>query len=216
MAGFQTILEIHQKVTVNNRRIIGQQVTRSGQIAVSQYLTSVPWVFTVEPHNYLYYPQVRQLIQTIDNLDRQTPQVINFSSANLSWFTSYQGDFPSTVGACTLASVPPSNSQVLTIGNLPTGSSTALLFKAGDFIQVGGFTYKITADVPLGSSLTVSVPINRPVIGTPSTGTLTAVGSGVSFNVIAEQCPIYTLNPMTDGAFVEWSGPFVFREYITA
>ena len=54
--GFQTILDIHQSFSVNNRRVVGQQVSRSGQITVAQYLTSVPWVFTVRPHEYLYYP----------------------------------------------------------------------------------------------------------------------------------------------------------------
>jgi len=41
------------------------------------------------------------------------------------------------------------------------------------------------------------------------------LGNACSFYVVAEQCPTYSLTPMTNGAFVEWSGPFVFREYIT-
>ena len=73
MAGFQNIVDIQQKMTVNNRRMIGQQVSRSGQVTVAQYLTSVPWVFTIIPHNFLYYPQTRDIIQAIDNLDRQLP-----------------------------------------------------------------------------------------------------------------------------------------------
>ena len=74
--------------------------------------------------------------------------------------------------------------------------------------------YKVTEDVLRGSGSTVSVNINRPVIGTPSTGTLTAVGSNVYFYLVAETCPTYTLNPMTSGAFVQWDSPFVFREFI--
>ena len=217
---YQTIFDIQQSMTVNNRRMIGQQVTRAGYVTVAQYLTAVPWVFTVVPHNYLYYPQVRDVIQAIDNADRQTPENIVFSSANLSWFTAYQGDL--TLGqaaALTLASVPAANSQTITIGNLPSVSSTAKVFKAGDFIQFGNtsgtkYVYKVTADVLRGSGSTVSVNINRPVIGTPSTGTLTNVGSNVYFYLVAETCPTYTLNPMTNGAFVQWDSPFVFREFI--
>jgi hypothetical protein len=196
MAGFQDIVEIQQSMTVNNRRTVGQQVSRSGQLRVAQYLTSVPWVFTITPHNFLYYPQVRNIIQAIDNLDRQIPQTITFASSNLSWFTAMQGTATSAV----LASTPPANTQTLSL----TSNGT---FKAGDFIQVGGYTYKVTAD----SSGSV-VSIHRPLIGTPSVGATVTMGNSVTFNVVAEQCPTYTLIPMTNGAFVKWDSAFIFRE----
>jgi hypothetical protein len=198
MAGFQDIVEIQQQITVNNRRTVGQQVSRSGQLRVAQYLTSVPWVFTVTPHNFLYYPQARAIIQAIDNLDRQVPQTITFASDNLKWFTAMQGTATSAV----LASTPPANTQTLAL----TSNGT---YKAGDFIQVGGYTYKVTAD---SSGSTVS--IHRPLIGTPSVGATVTMGNNVTFNVVAEQCPTYTLVPMTNGAFVKWDNPFVFRENV--
>lgn len=196
---FQTIFEIQQSMTVNNRRMVGQQVTRSGYITVAQYLTAVPWVFTINPHNYLYYPQVRSIIQAIDNKDRQLPETITFSSQNLSWFLKMQG----TATAATLNGTPSANTQTL---NLTSNGN----FKAGDFIMVGGYTYKITAD-----SAGAVVNIHRPLIGTPSSGTTVYIGTQCTFNVVAEKCPTYTLNPMTDGAFVQWDDAFVFREYIT-
>lgn len=196
---FQTIINIHQSITVNNRRMVGQTYSRSGQITVAQYLTTVPWVFTVAPHNFLYYPQVRDVIQSIDNADRQNPQLINFSASNLSWFTSNRG----TATTATLASTPAANATTLSL----TSNGT---YKAGDFISINGYVYKITAD-SAGSSVT----IHRPVIGSPTSGTALVLGSAVQFNVVAEQCPTYTLTPMTNGAFVNWDAPFVFREYIT-
>lgn len=196
---FQTIFEIQQSMTVNNRRTVGQQVARSGYITVAQYLTSVPWVFTVQPHEYLYYPQVRSVIQAIDNKDRQLPETITFNSANLSWFTKMQG----TATTATLNGTPTPNTQTLAL----TSNGT---FKAGDFIMVGGYTYKITAD-----STGDSVGIHRPLIGTPTSGTTVYIGNACTFTVVAEACPTYTLNPMTDGAYVQWDAPFVFREYIT-
>ena len=75
--------------------------------------------------------------------------------------------------------------------------------------MVGGYTYKITAD-----SAGSVVYINRPLIGTPSSGATVLMGNNVTFNVVAEKCPVYTLNPMTNGAYVQWNEPFVFREYI--
>ena len=196
---FQTIFEIQQSMTVNNRRMVGQQVARSGYITVAQYLTAVPWVFTIQPHEYLYYPQVRSVIQAIDNKDRQLPETITFNSSNLSWFTKMQG----TATAATLNGTPTPNTQTLALTSTGT-------FKAGDFIMINGYTYKITAD-----SAGSSVGINRPLIGTPSSGTTVYMGNACTFTVVAEACPTYTLNPMTDGAYVQWDAPFVFREYIT-
>jgi hypothetical protein len=203
-------------MTVNNRRTVGQQVSRSGQVRVAQYLTSVPWVFTVTPHNYLYYPQVRNVIQAIDNKDRQLPESISFASANLSWFVAYQGDLTTgQVNALTLASSPSANATTISVGNLPSVSSSAYVFKAGDFLQLGLYPYKVTDNVLRGSGSTVNVTLHRPVISTPSVGTLTAVGTACTFYMLAETCPTYTLNPMTNGAFVQWDAPFVFREDIT-
>lgn len=196
---FQTIFEAQQSMTVNNRRMVGQQVARSGYITVAQYLTAVPWVFTVVPHNYMYYPQAREIIQTIDNKDRQLPEVITFTSSNLSWFLEMRG----TATAATLNGTPTPNTQTLNL----TSNGT---FKAGDFIMISGHTYKVTAD----SSGSV-VTIHRPLIGTPTSGTTVYIGTQCTFNVVAEKCPTYTLTPMTDGAYVNWDEAFVFREYIT-
>lgn len=197
---FQTIVDIHQSISVNNRRMIGQQYSRSGQITVAQYLTTVPWIFTVRPHRYLSYAQVRDVIQSIDNADRQNPQYINFTSTNLQWFTKMQG----TATSATLAATPAPNTQTLTLSSNGT-------YKAGDFIQLAGYVYKVTAD-----SAGTIVNIHRPLIGSPTIGATLTLGSAVQFYVVAEKCPTYTLTPMKDTAFVEWDDDFVFREYITA
>ena len=222
---FQTIFNISQSISVQNRRTVGQQVSRSGQVRVAQYLTSVPWNFVVKPHNFLYYPQVRDVIQTIDNYDRQIPQTISFAGPNLNWFTAYQGGLTTAqVSAITLATAPSPNQQFIIISNLPAlgtmganGPITAstVLFAAGDFIQMGIYTYKVTTTLLRSSFANTALYLNRPVIGTPTVGTLTAVGSDCTFYLLASQCPTYTLNPMKNGAFVQWDGDFVFIEDIT-
>jgi hypothetical protein len=213
---FQTIMEIQQSMTVNNRRTVGQQVSRSGQVRVAQYLTSVPWVFTVVPHSYLSYATSREIIQTIDNLDRQLPETITFNTPNLQWFTEYQGDLSNTqANALTLSAIPPANSQVISVGNLPAVPATRYVFKAGDFLQIGEYSYKVTQDVLRGSGSTVSVSLHRPVIGSVLIGTLAGVGNACEFKVLAEKCPTYTLMPAPGSAFVSWDDAFVFREDIT-
>jgi hypothetical protein len=196
---FQTIFEIQQSMTVDNRRMVGQQVARSGYITVAQYMTAVPWVFTVTPHNYLYYPQVRDVIQAIDNKDRQLAENIFFQSSNLSWFLVMRG----TATAAVLNGAPAANTQTLAL----TSNGT---FKAGDFVMVGGYVYKVTAD-----SAGSSISIHRPLIGLPASGATVLMGNDCVFQVVAEVCPTYTLNPMANGAYVQWDKPFVFREYIT-
>lgn len=207
---FQTIFENQTAMMVNTRRVVGQQVSRGGQIRTAQYLNSVPWVFTVTPNNFLYYPTSRSIIQTIDNLDRQLSETINFSSSKLSWFVAYQGAAASTPTTMTLASTPATNATTISITNVP--AATGNIFLAGDFIMIGGYTYKVTANV--ARAATISVPIHRPIIGSPVAGAAVSCGVNCTFTVYAEQCPIYTLNPMTNGAFIEWSGPFVFREAV--
>jgi hypothetical protein len=185
---FQTIIDISQNIEVNNRRTIGQQYSRSGQVRVAQYLTAVPWVFTVTPHSYLYYPQVRNVIQAIDNADRQIPNLITFASTNLEWFTVMQG----TATASVLSTTPAPNTQTLNLSSNGT-------FKAGDFIQIAGYVYKITAD-----SAGSIVNIHRPLIGTPASGTALVLGKNVSFNVVAEKCPTYRLNPVLLGVDMDY------------
>lgn len=199
MAGFQTIFDIQQSMEVNNRRTTGIQVARSGYVTAADYLTAVPFVFTVKPHEYLNYNDVRDVIQSIDNSDRTIPQTITFNTDNLKWFTTNRG----TATSATLASTPAPNSQTLSLSSSGT-------FKAGDWIQIGYYPYKITAD-----SAGSVVSIHRPVIGSPTSGATVYVGVNVTFRVIAETCPTYKLNPAPQGAFVEWSDDFVFREYIT-
>ena len=133
---FQTIFEIHQRLDVDNRRMVGQQVARSGYITVAQYMTAVPWVFTVTPHDYLFYPNSRDIIQSIDNKDRQLAESISFASANLSWFVAMRG----TATTAVLNGTPAANTQTLAL----TSNGT---FKAGDFVMVGGYVYKVTADI---------------------------------------------------------------------
>jgi hypothetical protein len=172
-------------------------------------------VFTVKPHAYLYYPQVRDVIQTIDNLDRQNAATITFNTTNLQWFTEYKGGLSSAqASALTLASLPAGNATVIAIGNLPSVGSGTVVFEAGDFIQLGNYPYKITTQVLRGSGSTVNATLHRPIIGTPTVGTLTAVGTSCTFSVVAEVCPTYTLRPMTNGAFVDWDADFVFRENV--
>lgn len=214
--GFQTVFNIQQAMTVNNRRMVGQTYSRSGQLFVSQYLTAVPWVFTITPYSYMPWTQSRTIVQQIANLDRETPDYVIFNDqgyCDLSWYTKYLGSFAAPLTGIVVASTPAANATTVTLTNLPTQTAGLVLFNPGDFIEFSGHVYNVTQQVLTGGA-TVNVPLHRPVIGPVTPGDPVAVGNDVEFYLIAEQCPTYNLNPAPNGGFIEWSGPFVFREYL--
>jgi hypothetical protein len=120
-----------------------------------------------------------------------------------------------------------SANKILVLGSLPSISAGSYLFRAGDFVQVGRYTYIVTADVLRGSGSTVNVPVHRNLMATlVSTvacvagqfGTTVSMGgssyTGVTFPLILRQYPTYTLRPITNDSFIEWSGEFVAFEAV--
>ncbi len=93
--------------------------------------------------------------------------------------------------------------------------------RIGDFVQVGLYSYIATADVLRGSGSTVTIPVHRNLI-TPVTspinavmgefGTTVSMGgatyTGITFQVVLRDYPTYTLIPMTNDSFIQWSGTF--------
>jgi hypothetical protein len=210
---FQDIFEISQSIGINDHRTVGQQVSRSGQMTVAQYLTAVPYVFTVKPHNFLYYPQARQIIADLRYADRQLYDSVQFVSNNLKWFTAYQGQFASPQSLKYFA-IPAANSQTVVLTNLPSVASGTIAFQAGDFIQMGNWVYQVTQQVLRGSGTTISVPVHRPINNQyiVANNYIDQVGNNCFFYIQMESYPTYTLMPMTNGAWIQWDGDFVFRE----
>ena len=100
-------------------------------------------------------------------------------------------------------------------------SSTAYIVRAGDFCQVGRYSYIATADVQRGGVSTVNIPVHRNLISTLASpvnavigqyGTTASLGgstyTGITFPVVLREYPTYTLVPMTNDSFLQWSGSF--------
>jgi hypothetical protein len=99
--------------------------------------------------------------------------------------------------------------------------------KIGDFLQIGRYAYIATANVQRGSGTTVNIPVHRTIMTTlvaPITavigqyGTTQSLGgstyTGITFPVILQQYPNYTLIPMTNDSFLQWSGTFKAIEVV--
>lgn len=221
-----TILSIAESVGINDQRFVGQTVSRNQKIVTSEILTVVPFQFTMRPMNYLLYSRNRTVLNALRVPDKALEQYLNFGSTGWVNYIAYQGDMtPAQIAACRWQTA--SANKVLVLGTLPAISSTAFLFKTGDFVQVGRYAYIVTADVLRGSGSTVNVPVHRNLMETLGAvvvcvagqyGTTISLGgstyTGVTFPVILRQYPTYTLVPMTNDSFIQWSGEFVAFEAV--
>lgn len=215
-----TILSIAESVTINDHRFVGQTVSRNQKILTSEIITVVPFQFTMRPMNYLLYSQSRSILNALRIPDKALEQYLNFGSTGWLNYIKYQGDMTSVqIAACRWQTS--SANKILVLGSLPTISSGAYLFRIGDFVQVDRYTYIVTADVLRGAGATVNVPVHRNLIATLAStvacvagqfgATISMGGSsytGVTFPVILRDYPTYTLQPMTNDSFIEWSGEF--------
>ena len=215
------ILAIAESVGINDQRFIGQVLSRNQRINTSEQLTVVPFAFTMKPMNYLRYSESRSLLSSLRVPDKALEQYLNFSTTGWSNYIEYQGNMTSgQIDACAWQTTSANNNLVL--GSLPSISSSAYIVKIGDFCQVGRYAYIATANVQRGGGSTVNIPVHRslltPLVSPVSAvigefGTTVSLGGspyiGTTFCVILRSYPTYTLIPIQNDSFFQWSGDFV-------
>lgn len=221
-----TILRIAETVGINDQRFVGQIISRNQRISTSEILTVVPFEFEMKPMNYLLYSQNRTLLAELRYADKATEQYLNFGSTGWVNYIKYQGDMTSSeISACAWQTA--SANKTLVLGSLPTMGSTEYIVKAGDFCQVGRYSYIATTDVQRGIGSTVSIPVHRNLIDAVTSPIAAVIGeygatismggssyTGVTFPVILREYPTYTLIPMTDDSFIQWGGVFTAFEAV--
>jgi len=221
-----SILSISETVSINDHRFIGQMLSRNQRITTSEILTVVPFEFGLKPMSYLRYSESRSLLNSLRIPDKALEQYLNFGATGWINYIKYQGDMSSgQISACQWQTA--SADKTLVLGSLPSISSTAYVVKAGDFCQVGRYSYIATADVIRGSSSTVNIPVHRNLITAVTSpinavigqyGTTVAMGgssyTGTTFPVILRDYPTYTLVPITNDSFIQWSGDFKALESV--
>jgi hypothetical protein len=214
------ILAISESVGINDQRFIGQMVSRNQRISTSEILTVVPFAFEMKPMQYLYYSQNRGLLNSLRIPDKALEQYLNFGTTGWKNYIQYQGEMNSgQITTCQWQTA--SANKILILGNLPSITSTKFIVKAGDFCQVGRYSYIATENVLRGSSSTVNIPVHRNLIDEVVSpinavigefGTTVSMGgdtyTGVTFPVVLREYPTYTLMPITNDSFINWSGSF--------
>ena len=221
------ILAITESVSVNDQRFVGQVLSRNQRISTSEILTVVPFQFTLTPMKYLYYSQNRDLLANLRYYDKALTQYLNFGETGWVNYIAYQGNMTALqIASCQWQTS--SANKNLVLGNLPAISSTSYIVRAGDFCQVGLYSYIATQDVQRGSGSTVTIPVHRNLLTTLVSpinavigqyGTTVSMGgnqyTGVTFPVILRDYPTYTLMPITNDSFINWDGNFMAFEAVT-
>ena len=214
------ILAISESVEINDQRFVGQLLSRNQRITTSEQLTVVPFKFTLRPMNYLYYSQNRTLLANLRLNDKALTQYLNFGATGWKGYIQYQGNMSAgQIASCEWQTS--SANQTLVLGNLPSIGSTQFIVKTGDFCQVGLYTYIATQNVVRGSGSTVNIPVHRNLLAAVTApvaavigefGTTISMGgnayTGVTFPVILREYPTYSLVPIGNDAFIQWTGNF--------
>lgn len=215
-----SILAVSESVGINDHRFVGQLVSRNQRISTSEVMTVVPFEFDLKPINYLLYSSNRVLLNSLRIPDKALEQYLNFGATGWNNYIKYQGDMTSgQIAACDWQIA--SANKTLVLGDLPSISATAYIVRAGDFCQVGRYTYIATVDVQRGAGSTVNIPVHRNLIDALVSPVAAVIGQygntismggsvyvGVTFPVILKEYPTYTLMPYANDSFIQWSGSF--------
>ena len=208
----QSLINIAETLEINRRKVVGQQVTRSGVVKVGETPTRNPWRMTVNVGAIIPYANARALMENIDYYDRTVYQDINFyNNTKLSWMFAYQGDM--TVNQRSAVSISSFTGNQMVLTGLPTGSAGQFILRAGDIFTVGTNPYPFTSvtDVPRGLAATVTVITNRPNFFTSSVvGSGLTFGNSVDFRMIASSMPTYSIVP---GQLVQINGALEMHEF---
>ena len=226
MAALQTIIDNCNGMTINRRKVVGQQITRNQIPRVSTTPTKNPWTMELDMPTSFQYNNARALMESVDTLDRTGYEDVTFSNnADLSWIFRYQGTLPLTqLNQMTVSSFV---GNQLILSNLPPINQNRVIFEPNDLIQIAGFPYPFTSttQVVRGTGGTIIVTTHRPNIITGSiTGLNILVGNSCIFRLFCPNMPVYKLivggrelsagGTLVGNALIEWSDPFQLYEYV--
>jgi hypothetical protein len=222
----QDIINKSNQLVINRRRVIGIQYTRNEIVKTAMTPTINPWKFRVTAGNGFIYSECRDMLETLDRLDRNNYEWVTFgSNANMSWMFSYRGAATTTqLGNLRVISF---TGNQLVLENFTDIAVGTVLFRPNDIIQVGSFCYTSTTQITYGGTASVTVITHRPNISTVDpAGSSVIVGNGVSFPVVCVNMPTYKLIPgafsrnssgvITNNAIVQFESDFELIEYTGA
>lgn len=227
MAGLQDIINQAGSIQINRRKVVGIQITRNEIPRTSLTPTRNPWRFTIDMPPVLSWYNNRNLLEYLDNIDRYSPQTINFSNSCISWIFRYQGNMTnSMINGIKVSSISGTN---MTLSNLLGSGVTSgrIMFEPGDLIQIGNNPYPFTSvnQVVATGANTITFQTSRPMDFVSYTPNVSGINVGVncSFNVFCPNMPTYRLVPgnqayngstLINNARIEFTDVFELYEWV--
>ena len=220
----QTIVNTAASIEISRPRIVASTISRSQRVKISERNASSPWIWKVTPRAYFKWSESRSIVELIDYFDRNTENNITLSSPNLSYINGYRGQLSTTQQNNLL--ITSFVSQTLVLYSLPsngaplpgggTVNSNTIIFQVGDYVQPANsrYPYTVINTVTRGSTSSVSVTVNRPIIATEGitvTDQNLHIGSEVSWQFLVTSRPSYQILPRDRMAF---TGDFELLERI--
>lgn len=210
----QTIFNSAQRIEFERRRIVGQTISRSERLRVSERASSQAFEFKITPIARFPYKAVRYIIESIMNKDRFEETQVNIANTPGLWYiTEYTGQC--TPGQLAPITVSTWTNTTVHLANLPSVSTSTIIFKAGDWIQPlhSRYPYIVAEDVLKGAGTTATMTVHRPLITTENT-TVTStllVGTATTLRLVVSELPTYQL---VQKDWAEFTGDFTVIERI--
>lgn len=219
----QYIVDIANSISIDRKKVVGIQYTRSEVARTELTPTKNPWRFIVEVPNMPYYI-MRPILEQLNVIDRYQPELLSFNN-NVN--TKHIFRQQSNVTFATPLQVVSYVGNQLTITNLPAVAVGTTILNAGDLLQINGFPYPFTVigDVLMPAAANVTVTTHRPNIITNSVvGLNITVGSSCQFNLFCPNMPSFKLTPgrkvlapngsdFINASLVEFDGAFEMFEW---
>jgi hypothetical protein len=211
----QNIIDKAQQIEIDKRRIVGQTISRSQRIKTAERSTAQPWRFKITPPGSLPWTASRAFIQVIDFNDRVGEYEISLNNnSGMNYITAYMGAI--TQGQLNSLTIQAVGTSTITITDMPSVSSSTVIFAQGDIIQPANsrYPYTVANTVTRGLTTTTSVTLHRPIItseGISLVGQGLAVGNSCTWRVVVAGLPTYQLIPMRQ---VQYTGDFELIEKV--
>lgn len=205
---FQQVIDNAASISIVRRPVVAQSISRSAVVrSVSRGNNT--WRFEVRLPDGPRWTDYRQIVTSIENLDRIQTDTIQFNNAGHDWLIKYQGDLADPTNI--QVTVPSSGNTVTITGGASGLTSGQFIFRKGDVIQLGnsGKCYVVNNDIPHNVT---TITLHRPLVSeTPGAGVILNVAEDCFWTVQCIQFPQWSLFARDQ---ISWDGSFIFQEVI--
>lgn len=204
---FQYVIDNATELSITKRQRVSQTVSRSGVVKTASLGGQIYEIRARLPDGPRW-SENRSFIEQIEALDRTTVSTISINNPGHDYIIGYQGVQPDPNTVTVTPSATPNRLSIT--GGVTISGGGNLLFKAGDYIQLGnnGTVYTVTSNVAATNTI---IDVHRPVKEPQGLTFTLNVGQNVSWNVICVSFPTWTLFGYDQ---VRWDGDFVFAEVV--